>query len=173
MLCTQARPTLGVSRTYMSQNIANTIKIEFKRLTNIEVSAVYMPKGTTHIPTTLQNGMCGVYIFLSGKYCFKVGKAGAKSKARWNSHHYNLDDTTPSTMPKSIVKNKEKFKTYFSSEMGDAIDKLNKSNIQAWVKENLCRIELLIPEQEDSFALNLLEALAQFHLRPIFEGKNA
>jgi hypothetical protein len=158
----------------MSQEIANLIKTEFERLTNINVSAIYMAKGPTHKPTTLSSGMCGVYVFMNDKCCFKVGKAGSKSKARWNSHHYNLDETTPSTLPKSIIKNKLKLKECFPAELHPEIDALDKSNIQEWIKNNMSRIEFLFRDDGDSFfALNLLEALAQFHLKPIFEGKNA
>jgi hypothetical protein len=157
----------------MSQEIANQIKAEFERLTNIEVSATYMKNGSSHTPTTLQKGMCGVYVFMNEQHCFKVGKAGAKSKARWNSHHYNLDETTPSTLPKSILKNKDRFKLCYPNEAHDNINALAKANIQQWIKTNISRIELLIQDTNDSFALNLLEALAQFHLKPIFEGKNA
>ena len=157
----------------MSQHIANSIKAEFEHLTSIKISADFMQKGTDHNPTTLQTGDCGVYVFMVGEHCVKVGKAGSQSKARWSSHHYNLDKTTPSTLPKSIIKNKVKFKELFSSEQHHEIDSLTKSNIKKWIKNNLSRIEFLIKDNEDSFALNLLEALAQYRLQPLFEGKNA
>lgn len=157
----------------MSQEIANTIKAEFKRLTDMGVSATFMQNGQNHNPTTLQKGWCGVYVFMNEKCCFKVGKAGAKSKARWNSHHYNLDETTPSTMPKSIMKHKQRFKMQYSTEKHQEIDSLSKSNIQNWIKNNMSRIEFLIEDNGDPFVLGLLEALAQYHLKPIFEGKNA
>lgn len=156
----------------MSQEIANLVKTEFERLTKMEVSATYMAKGQSHKPTTLQSGMCGVYVFMNDQHCFKVGKAGSKSKARWNSHHYNLDETTPSTLPKSIIKNKTKFKECFPVESHHEIDALEKSNVQEWIKSNMSRIEFLFKDNGNSFALNLLEALAQFHLKPIFEGKD-
>ena len=37
----------------------------------------------------------------------------------------------------------------------------------------MSRLEFLIEEQDDGVALNLLEALVQFHLKPIFEGRGA
>ncbi|GAB3543391.1 hypothetical protein GCM10027343_16720 [Noviherbaspirillum agri] len=157
----------------MSQEIANAIKSEFEQLTSIRVAATYMSKGAAHIPTSLRTGASGVYVFMSGERCFKVGKAGPKSKARWNSHHYNLDETTPSTLPKSILKHKAEFKCHFPSEVHNEIDTLDKSNIQEWIRNNMCRIEFLLTDSSDVFALNLLEALAQFRLKPIFEGKNA
>ena len=157
----------------MSQEIANTIKAEFERITNISISATFMKNSSAHSPTTLQTGWCGVYVFMNDKCCFKVGKAGVKSKARWNSHHYNLDESTPSTLPKSIMKHKNKFKQQYSIEKHKEIDSLAKSNIQNWIKQNMSRIEFLFQDNGDSFALGLLEAVAQFHLKPIFEGKNA
>jgi len=157
----------------MSQEISDTIKAEFECLTDMSVSATFMQKGQDHNPTTLQRGMCGVYVFMNESCCFKVGKAGAKSKARWNSHHYNLDETTPSTMPKSIMKHKERFKRQYPSAKHQEIDALSKLNIQSWIKNNMSRIEFLIEDNGDSFALGLLESLAQYRLKPIFEGKNA
>ena len=132
-----------------------------------------MDKGNSHKPTTLQKGMCGVYVFMLSEHCFKVGKAGIKSHARWNSHHYNLDTSTPSTLSKSIINNRLRFKEYFPTEKHQEIDMLDKSNIQDWLKNNLARIEFLMEENENLFALNLLEALVQFRLKPIFEGKHA
>jgi len=157
----------------MSQEIAETIKIEFERLTKLSISATFMKSGNNHIPTTLQNRYCWVYVFMNDSCCFKVGKAGPKSKARWNSHHYNLDETTPSTLTKSIMKHKDLFKSKYPAEKHVEIDSLSKSNIQEWIKENISRIEFLIQDSEDSFALSLLEALAQFHLKPVFEGRKA
>jgi hypothetical protein len=132
-----------------------------------------MKNGKSHNPTTLQRGWCGVYVFMNDNCCFKVGKAGAKSKARWYSHHYNRDETTPSTLPKSIMKHKEQFKNQYPAEKHKEIDSLSKANIQDWIKTNMSRIEFLVKDSGDSFALALLEALAQYHLKPIFERKNA
>lgn len=157
---------------------ANTIKTEFEKLTGIDVRMSVMNQGDEHNPSPLPTGRCGVYVFFNDKCCFKVGKAGGKSKARWNSQHYNLDGKTPSTLPKSLMKHKDQLKEQYPSEKHPEIDALSKENIQEWIRNNMSRIELLIPDssQQDfgnNFSLGLLEALAQFHLRPIFEGKNA
>lgn len=157
----------------MSQEVANKIKTEFERITNITCEAKFMRAGIEHEPTTLGRSKCGVYVFLNESHCFKVGKAGPNSQARWNSHHYCLDETTPSTLPKSIIKNKTKFKKCFPVDKHAAIDNIKKENIRTWVTNNLSRMELVIPMQGDRFALSLLEAIAQFELKPIFEGKNA
>lgn len=157
----------------MTQQIANAIKNDFESLTGIAVIANFYLKGVAHAPSMLQNGMCGVYAFLGEKCCFKVGKAGPKSKARWNSHHYNLDETTPSTLPKSILRNKERVKQEFPAEIHSTIDELTKSNIQQWMRNNTSRLEFLIQHDGDMSTLNLLEAIAQYRLKPIFEGKSA
>ena len=101
---------------------------------------------------------------------FKVGKAGKNSQARWNSHHYNLDGTTPSTFPKSIVKNKEKFKEYYPRAKHSEIDNLASDHCKDWIQKNVSRIEFTMEAPCNRFALGLLEALAQYHLKPIFEG---
>lgn len=157
---------------------ANTIKTEFEKLTGINVLMSVKSQGAEHNPSPLPEGQCGVYVFFNDACCFKVGKAGVKSKARWNSHHYNLDEKTPSTLPKSLMKHKDQLKEQYPSEKHSEIDALSKENIQEWIKNNMSRIEFLIQDSShqdcgNNFSLGLLEALAQFHLRPIFEGKNA
>ena len=157
----------------MSQNLANRLKTEFINLTGVDCKAVYMEMGGDHIPTTLKNDEKGVYVFLYGNYCFKVGKAGANSQARWNSHHYNLDKTTPSTFPKSIQKDVERFKRFFPVEKHEEIDGLNQGNVKNWIRNNISRIEFKICSSESDYALNFLESLIQFRLMPEYEGKNA
>ena len=144
----------------------------------------------------------GVYIFLNEKICFKVGKAGNDSQARWNSHHYNLDKSTPSTFTKSFLKDLNNFKKYFNKEKQKELDNFasflkeynleknfkeniklkskedikelsQKLNLKTWIQKNINRIELLIPNSKFDYDLTLLEALAQFKLKPIYEGKNA
>ena len=159
----------------MSQELANKLKEEFKQITNITCEATFMEKGENHKPTTLKKDEQGVYVFLLDENtCFKVGKAGPKSPARWNSHHYNIDESTPSTFTKSILKDLDKFKTYFDSSLHSEIDNIKEQkNSKEWIQNNISRIEFKISSQESAFALNLLEALIQFRLQPIYEGKNA
>ena len=157
----------------MKQNLANRLKTEFFNFTGIDCSALYMEMGQAHIPTALKNDEKGVYVFLYGSHCFKVGKAGPKSQARWNSHHYNLDKKTPSTFPKSIQKDVERFKRFFPVEKHEEIDGLNPNNIKEWIRCNISRIEFKISSSESDYALNFLESLIQFRLMPEYEGKNA
>lgn len=157
----------------MTQELADNLQLEFLQITGIKVDARFFHKGPLHQPSALPRGKQGVYVFLTDDHCFKVGKAGPKSKARWNSQHYCLDDTTPSAFTKSIIKNKERFKSYFSESQHTEIEQLAKDNIGNWIKNNISRIELLLPQNEGGHALNLLEALVQYRLNPKYEGKNA
>ena len=157
----------------MSQNLADRLKAEFVNLTGVECTAVYMEMGESHIPTTLSKSEKGVYVFLYGNYFFKVGKAGANSQARWNSHHYNLDKKTPSTFPKSIKKDTSRFKHFFPAEKHSEIDNLSRGNVKDWIRNNISRMEFKISSNESDFALDLLESLLQFRLMPEYEGKDA
>jgi len=187
----------------MSQELANQIVKEFKAITNINCTATFMKKGKEHNPTTLSPKQKGVYVFLLNKdICFKVGKANSNSQARWNSHHYNVDKKTTSTFTKSILNNLDLLKKYFNNKDieefelilknysinqkqfkkeiqkldSDIVKKLSKElNLKNWIKNNINRIEFLLDniDNEIDFDSNLLEALIQFKLQPIFEGKNA
>lgn len=155
----------------MNQNLAEEIAQEFYKITSIKCNAIFMKKGENHFPTSLQKNEQGVYVFLIENKCFKVGKAGAKSQARWNSHHYNLDKTTPSTFSKTLIKDKENFKLNFNHSQQKEIDNLNPKNIKKWIKNNISRIEFKISNSESKFSLSLLESLVQYKLEPIYEGK--
>jgi len=186
----------------MNEKRAKELSKKFTDLTGIECNATFMKKGEVHKPTTLPSDKKGVYVFLlSNEICFKVGKAGSGSQARWNSHHYSLDKTTPSTFTKSFLSDLDNFKNYFNSEQKNDIEffktklseyKINNLKIDIknltkeqvknlsqtlklnhWIQKNIDRVEFLIPASDDEYALNLLEALIQFDLKPIYEGKNA
>ncbi len=157
----------------MSKELANRLRIEFFELTGIECLVEFMDSGKMHKPSRLKSNEKGVYVFLLGNHCFKIGKANSNSQPRWNSHHYNLDKTTPSTLPKSIKKNVERFKQFLPKEKHAEIDQLCPGNFREWIENNTSRIEFKMSSSESDFALNLLEALLQFRLKPIFEGKSA
>ena len=201
----------------MNKKKAKKLSKKFTKLTGIECNTTFMKKGEIHTPTTLPSDKKGVYVFLlSNKICFKVGKAGSGSQARWNSQHYNLDINTPSTFTKSFLSDLDNFKEYFNDEQKEEIEsfkkvllknrienlkediknikKLSKESkeskeyrefekkitllnedlkLKDWIKNNIDRIEFLIPASDNDFDLNLLEALIQFELKPIYEGRNA
>ena len=187
----------------MSQELANELSKKFTELTKIKCEAKYFEKGEKHIPTKLDENKKGVYVFfLNENVCFKVGKANSNSQARWNSHHYNLDRTTPSTLTKSILSHLTRLKEYFNNEEINKFEvilekyNLNEKNIRKeikameqenvnkmsielnlkeWIENNIHRIEFVLDNTNDEidFDTNLLEALIQFELKPIFEGKES
>ncbi|HBD94646.1 MAG: hypothetical protein A2355_03810 [Spirochaetes bacterium RIFOXYB1_FULL_32_8] len=117
----------------MSQKIADEIASKYYKLTGIHIEAVFMNKGKDHKPTQLSRTEKGVYVFLlKNGCCFKVGKAGIESQARWNSHHYSLDKNTPSTFSKSLLNDLSNFKNHFdenSKETFDWWDKILKEKL--------------------------------------------
>ena len=157
----------------MNQESANKICKNYQSLTGIICTAVFMKMGKNHIPSKLIKGEeQGVYVFTRNETTFKVGKAGTNSQARWNSHHYNLDITTTSTLTKSFMRDLENFKTFFPVNASRKIGNINKLQIKNWIQNNMSRIEFKISSKESSIALNLLEALVQFNFPPIYEGKH-
>jgi hypothetical protein len=109
-------------------------------------------------PASLPAGMVAVYIFIYGEQCLKVGKAGAKSAARYCSQHYGLH--APSTLAKSLIKHQ--------SRLGlSGIDELN---VGRWICQNTTRVNLLFQAIHGPAVLSLLEAFVQCRLNPAFEG---
>ena len=158
-----------VQKRMIIEHLVKKIERQYRTITGIKCVYSILEVGHTHIPSVLENGKQGVYVFFKGSICFKVGKAGPKSKARWNSHHYNLDLTTPSTMPKSIMKDLKMFKNLFEENQFNEIDNLKPDNIKTWIRNNIGRIEFKIDATESKFSLGLLESLVQFHFNPVFE----
>ena len=139
----------------------------------------------------------GVYVFIVDReHCLKVGFAGKKSPPRWNSHHYNLDHSTPSTLPKSILKDGESFVEYLSESVnkrettnfllalrtaeqylkehpGQPIEKKLSNRIRSWLENNTLRMEFKISakDKESMFAARFLESFLHFLLTPRYEGR--
>jgi hypothetical protein len=109
-------------------------------------------------PSSLPKGKFGVYVFMFGDRCLKVGKAGPKSSARFCSQHYGING--PSTLARSILKR--------PSSIGVA--DLDVTSVKAWICENTARINFLIPAKHGIFTLSLLEAFVQCRFRPEYEG---
>jgi len=183
----------------MSQELGDKLSKKFEELTKIKCKVKFLSKGVNHRATTLKENKKGVYVFfLNENICFKVGKANSNSQARWNSQHYSLDKSTPSTFTKSILSNLMIMKKYFEeaeikkfenilkeynldeSNFKQEIKKLdktlvkelsNKLNLREWIQNNMNRIEFILDNNTDNnLDTNLLEALVQFELNPIFEG---
>lgn len=156
----------------MIEKLNIKIITHFKRITGINCSCQLFEKGADPNYTTLLKQEQGVYVFYAGDVCFKVGKAGSQSQARWNSHHYNLDKWTKSALTKSISQDLTFFKSFFEQSLGDEILRLNSNNIKCWIKAHLSRIEFKISAKESKFTLSLLESLIQYYFNPVYEGKS-
>lgn len=108
-------------------------------------------------PSSLPRGKYGVYVFMFGDRCLKVGKAGLKSSARFCGQHYGTN--APSTLAKSLLKRPP-----------SGVTGLDVTNVGAWICDNTTRINFLIPAKNGIFARSLLEAFVQCRLLPEFEG---
>lgn len=156
-----------------STKTVNLLINDFYLKFNIELKTNILTKSKTHTPSKLASNTKGVYVFMvNDTICFKVGKAGSKSKARWDSHHYN-PKSSPSNLSNTILNNKEVVKEYFDKTKHNEIENLNENNISDWIKNNLTRVEFIIESDKEDFSLNLLEAFLLFKLKPIFEGNKA
>ena len=101
-----------------------------------------------------------VYIFINefeGK-CYKVGKVGTNSNARYQSQHYT-SASSGSNLAKSILND---------YSLNDKIE--IQENVGTWIKQNTTRINLKLKSNRGAFALSLLEAFVQNRLKPKYEG---
>ena len=116
--------------------------------------------GQNHIQKPLPKGNMAVYIFLNKKedMCYKVGKVGVNSNARFQSQHYN-SESSRSNLAKSILKD---------NTFDNDIDAQNK--VGMWIKENTTRINLYLKGDIDILTLTLLEVFIQNRLKPKYEG---
>lgn len=120
--------------------------------------------GCPHTPPKLDKDKAAVYIFIDNKTgeFLKIGKANAKSKARFTSQHYGFN--APSTLAKSLCADKSYAKFGLKPE-----------NIKAWMLNNLRRINIYIDTDKDprktALKTALIEAILHYKFEPRFEGK--
>lgn len=110
-------------------------------------------------PKPLPHKKMAVYIFFYNGKALKVGKAGAKSNARYTSQHYNAG-SAPSNLAASLENKPEKI----------GLDKPELSNSKEWIKQNTRRVNFIINASLGVNALNLVEAILIAQLSPIYEG---
>lgn len=110
-------------------------------------------------PSNLPKGKMAVYAFWWNDQWLKIGKAGPNSSPRYISQHYT--GKAPSTLRGSIEKD-PKMKVIIESETQD---------LGKWIKDNTCRLDILISTDQDSKLLSLLEAFLHVRLNPRYEGK--
>lgn len=154
----------------MKDKILSEIRAALKEAENLarnlgEDLGAYEIKGgeCPHKPPKWRKDKAAVYIFTSkeGEY-LKIGKANAKSKARFTSQHYGFN--APSTLAKSLCADKSYAKFGLKPE-----------NIKAWMLNNLRRINIYIDTDKDprktALKTALIEAILHYKFKPKFEGK--
>jgi hypothetical protein len=112
------------------------------------------------------NNKQAVYVFTlatDSSKILKVGKAGPKSNARFNSQHYS-PGRSMSNLAYSIIRAKEIWPSF-------GISTIDEKNVGKWIRQNTDRDHFFIPAEKGRFALSLLEAFLHCRLNPIFEGK--
>ena len=157
----------------MSLKIAQKLKNEFKTISGIECEISFMEKGENHNPSTLKDNKKGVYVFLLNEnVCFKVGKANSKSQSRQYFQHSDIENFKTILKKHSLNQENIKKKIKVIKNVKELSTELK---LKDWIKKNMNRIEFILENGDDAidFDTNLLEALVQYRLKPIFEGKNA
>ena len=118
-----------------------------------------------HKPSSLPSGKQAVYVFsLSSPNhsVLKVGQAGPKSNARFQSQHYD-PQRAKSTLAAALLKNKSSLGFLIETELTD-------ENVGSWIRTNTDRDHFLLDEAWSKVTLSLLEVFLQAKLRPMFEG---
>ncbi len=139
--------------------VCELANIQFNR-TDIEDKFLYAGREHVLLHPNLPKGYMAVYIFTdtTGDHCYKVGKVGPKSNARFQSQHYS-PKRSKSNLANSF-KNDEEFKDNEGLQ----------NNTSEWIKHNTNRVNLLLKAEKGIATLNLLEAFMQSRLRPKYEG---
>ena len=101
-----------------------------------------------------------VYSFFHDGVCLKVGIVGPKSQARYVSQHYSPASAT-STLGGSICRD--------PAAVG--LDVLDVGDAGAWMRENLCRADLILPASYGMQVLRFAEAFLHLRWNPRFEGR--
>jgi len=123
-------------------------------------------------PKSLPLGKHAIYWFSIGDRCLKVGKAGAKSNARYTSQHYN-PGSSGSNLAKSILKHRDRIKAVLPAAKHAEVDHLDETTVGGWIKANTSRSNLLVGLSLNDVALGFLETFVQARLQPMFEGRIA
>lgn len=115
-------------------------------------------RGIPHTPGTLPNGKMGVYTFIYEDEFLKIGKAGPRSNARFQSQHYNAG-SAKSTLAASLI-NDTRMSDYAITE----------ENAGDWIKANTRRIDVILDKSVGIFTLELIEAALHYKYEPRYEG---
>jgi hypothetical protein len=116
-----------------------------------------------HENPRLPRGCHALYVFsltTDGSVVLKVGKAGPKSAARFESQHY-LPRSCNSNLGRSILFNRAQW-----SKLG--VFGVEEETIGNWLRNNTDRDHFFLCASP--FVISLFEAFLQCRLRPLFEG---
>jgi hypothetical protein len=145
---------------------ANTLINDFRKVAEIagislsQNSLTFESLPAPHTPpSALPKGKTAIYVFLWKGECLKVGKVGPNSHARYTHQHYS-PLSSKSNLAKSIL----------SAHSTLGIPSVSESNIGAWIKSNVDRINFLLDARCGIPTLSLLEGFLQCRLKPRFEG---
>ncbi len=112
-----------------------------------------------HQPGSLPRGKVAVYAFWGDGTWLKIGRVGAKSGARYTSHHYD-PTRSRSTLAGSLAAD---------PYMG-AIPEFDSDFPGEWIRQCTNRVNILLPADRHVELLSLLEAFLHARLRPRYEG---
>ncbi len=114
--------------------------------------------GEKHHCLKLPKGEIATYIFLDKHLieCFKVGKVGENSNARFQFQHYS-PKSAKSNLAKSILSDNE-------------ILGVTEKNVEQWIKNNTTRVNVFLKKEKGIRILNLMETFFQLRLNPKYEG---
>lgn len=110
-------------------------------------------------PRSLPRGKMAIYGFWFNGEWLKIGRAGPNSKARYTSHHYNIN-SAGSTLAKSIK----------GEPLVSEISDFDKDKLSAWIKCETSRVNILLSSEKNKNLLSLLEAFLHVRLNPRYEG---
>jgi len=114
--------------------------------------------GMPHAPNCLRKGKMAIYTFqFQGKF-LKIGKAGPRSNARFNSQHYG-PNRAKSSLAGCLLNDPDMVPYH-----------LDNNNVGNWIRQNTHRIDILIDQNEDISVLNFLEVFLHCRFHPKYEG---
>lgn len=112
-----------------------------------------------HRPSGLPSGKMAVYAFWGDGEWLKIGKAGAKSDARFRSQHYAVG-RAKSSLANSLCADEA-----FVRRTG-----ISPATCGDWIKTNTHRCNVLLEGRAPKSRMSLLEAFLHHRLRPRYEG---
>ena len=140
--------------------------VQVARLSGFDIEAgdiVHEVLPAPHRPPALPKGKQAVYVFslaACGGIVLKVGKAGPKSNARFQSQHYK-PNRGRSTLARSLLSSKENW-----TRLGT--ESMDEETVGSWMKKNLDRDHFYLAANKGDLLLSLLEIFLQCRLDPLF-----